>query len=218
MHGASEPRGMATADAGPLEGLTETAKEHPRALTAVLTVVGYALVIGTLYVGLPIYPTISLGTVNLLSHAIAVINTTTVVLLLAGVKFVREGDLRRHRAAMLGAFGLILLFLVLYLLKTGGGGQKEIVAPGTAEAVYLWMLAIHIVLSVLAVPLVLYNVIVGVTHSNAEVGDTAHARVGRVAVVVWSVSLTLGVAAYVLLNHVYDYEFVRLLVAVPIPF
>lgn len=214
MRGAFEPWPMATADAGPL---SRTAKEYPRALTAVLTVVGYALVIGTLYVGLPIYPTISLGTVNLLSHAIAVINTTTVLLLLAGWKFIRDGDVRNHRRMMLAAFTLILVFLVLYLLKTGGGGQKEIVAPGTAEAVYLWMLALHIVLSVLAVPLVLYNIVVGTTHTREEIAHTAHARVGRVAVAVWSVSLTLGVAAYVLLNHVYTFEFVRLLVRIPVP-
>jgi putative membrane protein len=206
---------MATADAGPL---SRTAKEYPRALTAVLTVVGYALVIGTLYVGLPIYPTIDLGTVNLLSDAIAVINTTTVVLLLAGWKFIREGDVRRHRAAMVGAFTLILVFLVLYLLKTGGGGRKEFVGPDAAALAYFAMLGIHILLSVLSVPLVLYNITVGLTHSREEIRRTAHARVGRVAVAVWSVSLTLGVAAYVLLNHVYTYEFVRLLVAVPGPF
>jgi putative membrane protein len=206
---------MATADAGPV---SRTAKEYPRALTAVLTVVGYALVIGTLYVGLPIYPTISLETVNLLSHAIAAINTATVVLLLAGYRFIRAGDVRRHRAAMLGAFGLILLFLVLYLLKTGGGGQKEIIAPDGATIAYLAMLGIHILLSVLAVPLVLYNITIGLTHSQEEMRGTAHARVGRWAVGIWSVSLTLGIAAYVLLNHVYTYEFVRLLVRVPAPF
>jgi len=206
---------MATADAGPV---SRTAKEHPRALMAVLTVVGYALVIGTLYVGLPIYPTIDLGTVNLLSDAIAVINTTTVVLLLAGWKFIRDGDVRRHRAAMVAAFTLILVFLVLYLLKTGGGGRKEFVGPDTAALAYFAMLGIHIILSVLSVPLVLYNIIVGLTHSTPEIRETAHARVGRVAVAVWSVSLTLGVLAYVLLNHVYTYEFVRLLVRVPAPF
>jgi putative membrane protein len=203
---------MATADAGPV---SRTAKEHPRALTAVLTVVGYVLVIGTLYVGLPIYPTIDLGTVNLLSDAIAVINSLTVVLLLAGWKFIRDGDVRKHRAAMVGAFTLIMVFLVLYLLKTGGGGRKEFVGPDAAALAYFAMLGIHILLSVLSVPLVLYNVIVGLTHTVPEIEYTAHARVGRVAVAVWSVSLTLGVAAYVLLNHVYTYEFVRLLVGVP---
>jgi putative membrane protein len=205
---------MATADAGPV---SRTAKEYPRAVTAVLTVVGYVLVIGTLYVGLPIYPTIELGTVNLLADAIAVINTAAVVLLLAGWKLIREGNVRRHRAAMLGAFTLILVFLVLYLLKTGGGGRKEFVGPDTAALAYFAMLGIHILLSVLSVPLVLYNITIGLTHTREEMRRTAHARVGRVAVAAWSVSLTLGVLAYVLLNHVYTYEFVRLLIGVPLP-
>ena len=203
---------MATADAGPV---SRTAKEYPRAVTAVLTVVGYALVIGTLYVGLPIYPTIELGTVNLLADAIAVINSAAVVLLLAGWKLIREGNVRRHRAAMLGAFTLILVFLVLYLLKTGGGGRKEFVGPEAAALAYFAMLGIHILLSVLSVPLVLYNITIGLTHTREEMRRTAHARVGRVAVAAWSVSLTLGVLAYVLLNHVYTYEFIRLLVGVP---
>lgn len=184
-------------------------KTHPRATVAVLTVVGYALVVGTLYVGLPVYPTISESTVNLLADAIAVVNSLTVGCLLAGWYAIRQGNVRRHRALMITAFSLILLFLVMYLLKTGGGGRKEFVGPDTAALFYFAMLAIHIVLSIVSVPLVLYNVVIGITHTTAEIRETAHARVGRVAVAVWSVSLTLGVFAYVLLNHVYGYEFVR---------
>jgi putative membrane protein len=196
---------MATADAGP----GALAREYPRAIVAVLTIVGYGLVIGTLYVGLPIYPTIGVETVNLLADAIAVVNTVTVACLLAGYYYIRKGDVRKHRALMLTAFGLILVFLVMYLLKTGGGGRKEFVGPETAALFYFAMLAIHIVLSALSVPLVLYNVVVGLSHTTEQIRETAHARVGRIAVAVWSVSLTLGVLAYVLLNHVYTYEFVR---------
>ncbi|MFC7177369.1 DUF420 domain-containing protein [Halosegnis marinus] len=192
---------MATADAA-------VVKQHPRATVAVLTAVGYALVVGTLYVGLPIYPTIDLPTVNLLSHAIAAVNTVTVVCLLAGWREIRRGNVRRHRALMLASFALILVFLVMYLLKTGGGGRKDFVGPTLPYYGYLAMLGIHIVLSILSVPLVLYNVVVGLTHTTEEMTRTAHKRVGRVAVAVWAVSLTLGVLAYVLLNHVYAFEFV----------
>jgi putative membrane protein len=196
---------MATADAGP----AALAREYPRAVVGVLTVVGYTLVIGTLYVGFDFYPTISESTVNLLADAIAVVNSVTVGCLLAGYYYIRQGDVRRHRAFMITAFSLILVFLVMYLLKTGGGGRKEFVGPETAALFYFVMLAVHIVLSALSVPLVLYNVVVGLSHTTEEIRQTAHARVGRIAVAVWSVSLTLGVFAYVLLNHVYSYEFVR---------
>lgn len=184
-------------------------RNHPRVVTAVLTVVGYVLVLGTLYVGLPIYPDISLQTVNVLSHAIAVINTTAVALLASGWWYIRRGDIDRHRTAMIAAFALILVFLVLYLLKTGGGGRKDFVGPQLAYYAYGAMLAIHIVLSIVSVPVVLYALVLGLTHTPAELRGTAHARIGRIAAAAWILSLSLGVIAYVLLNHVYTWEFVE---------
>jgi putative membrane protein len=105
---------------------------------------------------------------------------------------------------MLTAFGLILLFLVVYLLKVGGGFEREIVgAPTGIYEAYLAMLAIHILLSILAVPVVLYAIVLGVTHSFAELKGTNKARIGRIAAGAWILSLTLGIITYLLLNHVY---------------
>ena len=188
------------------------AREHPRALAAVLTVVGYAVVVGTLYAETGIYPEISESTVDLLSHAIAIVNTATVGSLIAGVYFIRTDQIKKHRAAMITAFVLILVFLVMYLLKTGGGGRKEIVAGAPLRSVYLGMLGIHIFLSVLAVPFVLYAITLGLTRTPAELKRTAHARVGRIAVTAWLVSLALGIFAYLMLTFYYgpeQIEFVR---------
>lgn len=200
---------MATAD-----GTGGVVRTHPRVVTAVLTAVGYGLVLGTLWIGLPIYPRISAATVDLLSHLIAGINTVTVVLLAMGWYFIRSGRVRRHRAAMISAFVLILLFLVLYLLKTGGGGRKEVVGgPEILQSVYLATLGIHILLSILAVPVVVYALTLGLTRTPAELRSrTPHRRVGRVAASTWIVSLVLGIVAYVLLNHVLVFEFVRLVI------
>lgn len=188
----------------------DLARQHPRVVTATVTIVGYVLVVGTLFVGLPIYPEIGLGTVNLLSHAIAVVNTATVALLVAGWYWIRQGDVRKHRIAMVTAFVLILLFLALYLTKTGGGGRKDVVGSGPVVTAYLAMLAVHVTLSVLAVPVVLHALVLGLTHSPAELPDTIHPRIGRVAAATWIVSLVLGIAAYVLLNYVLAFEFVEL--------
>jgi len=194
-------------------------RARPRAVAAVLSVVGYALVGGALTGAIPLFPALSRSTVNLFSHLIAGVNTLALGSLLAGVYFIRNGEVRKHRAAMLTAFSLILLFLVLYLWKTGGGFEKSILATGAVRTVYLAMLAIHIFLSVVSVPVVLYAAILGLTHAPAELRETNHARVGRIAAVAWSVSLALGILTYVLLNHVYGWE-VReaaalLLLAVP---
>jgi len=194
-------------------------KGSVRSLTVVLTVVGYVLVLGTLYLGLPIYPSIDLGTVNALSHAIAAINTVATTCLVLGWVEIRRGNVDRHRALMGSAFALILVFLVLYLLKTGGGGTKEIaLEPGLAYYAYLAMLAVHILLSVVSVPVVLYAILLGVTHTPRELREeTPHRGVGRVAAGAWIVSLSLGVVTYLMLNHVYGYEFVEAMISMPLP-
>lgn len=181
-------------------------RARPVLTTAILSVIGYALVIGTFAGIVDIYPDLSTATVDLLTHLIAIINTVALACLLAGVYFIANRDIRRHKLAMLAAFSLILLFLVVYLLRVGGGFEKVIVAPDLVRAVYLVMLAIHIVLSIVAVPVVLYAVVLGLTHSRSELAETFKARVGRLAAGAWILSLFLGIVTYLLLNHVYESE------------
>ncbi|SFR47673.1 DUF420 domain-containing protein [Halogeometricum limi] len=187
-------------------------KEHPLAVTAVLSVVGYALVVGTFLGWVPgrVFPDLSLEQVNLLSDAIALVNTVNVLVIAAGWRWIRRNEIRRHAAAMVTSFVLILVFLVMYLTKIGGGGTKEFVGPAFAYYPYLAMLAIHIVLSIVSVPVVLYALVLGLTHSPTELrNDTPHKRVGRIAASAWLLSLALGVVTYLLLNHVYGWEYTQ---------
>ncbi len=187
-------------------------REHPRSFAAVLTLVGYVVVIGTLYADTGVYPEISESTVDLLAHAIAIVNAATIACLIAGIYWIRSNQIEKHRAAMIAAFVLILVFLVMYLLKTGGGGRKEVLAGAPLRTLYLSMLGIHIFLSVVAVPFVLYAITLGLTRTPAELKQTAHARVGRIAVTTWLVSLILGIVAYLMLTFYYgpeQIEFVR---------
>lgn len=196
-----------------LEGLRSRVRERPLATVAVLSVAGYALVIGTFLGAVPdwVYPYLTKAQVDLFSHAIAVINTVTTVLLVLGWKWIREGKVERHRKAMVSAFSLILVFLVLYLWKIGGGGTKYIGdAPELIGLLYFVMLVVHIVLSVVSVPVVLYAITLGLTHTPHELRTaTPHAKVGRIAAGAWIVSLVLGVVTYVILNWGYPGEFVR---------
>ncbi|WP_254537350.1 DUF420 domain-containing protein [Halomarina litorea] len=201
-------------------------KEHPRAVTAVLSVVGYALVLGAFAGVIPLFPELSRDTVVLFSDLIAVVNSLALTALLVGWRFIRRGEVEKHRAAMLTAFSLIVVFLVLYLWKVGGGFEKSIAIregqflaayAGIVEPFYLAMLATHIVLSVVAVPVVLYAIVLGLTHTPEELRNTAHARVGRIAVTAWSLSLFLGVVTYVMLNHVYSWEVREALLLVVVP-
>jgi len=190
---------MAVADT-----LQSHARASPRRVTAVLSVVGYALVFGT-FGGVIPFPSISNETVIVLSDAIAVVNTAALSAIVAGVYFIRTDQVRKHRAAMLTAFGLIVLFLVLYLLKVGGGFEKSILVEGPVYYAYLVMLAIHILLSAISVPVVVHAVVLGLSHSPSELRQTVHARVGRIAVAAWGLSLFLGIVTYVMLNHIYGW-------------
>jgi putative membrane protein len=187
-------------------------REHPLVTTVVLSVVGYGLVIGTFlgFVPATVFPDLTLTQVNRLADAIAVVNTVATVSLLAGWYWIRQDEVAKHRYAMGTGFGLILLFLVLYLTKIGGGGTKEFVGPALAYYAYLAMLFVHIVLSIVAVPVVIYALVLGLTHTPRELrAETPHRRIGRIAAGAWILSLALGVVTYLLLNHVYDWEFVE---------
>lgn len=180
-------------------------RARPLVVTAVLSVVGYALVIGT-FLGLFdwAYPTLTETQADLLAGAIAVVNTAALLSLIAGVYYIKNRELEKHRLAMLTAFGLILVFLVIYMLRVGGFGEKEIIAPTIATVIYQAMLAIHILLSIVSVPVVIYVVLMGLTHTPQELTETPKAKIGRIAATAWILSLFLGVVTYILLNHAYD--------------
>ena len=197
---------MATASAD------NAAKRHPLAATIVLSIVGYAAVVGTFLGVVPrsVFPDLSLTAVNRLSDAIALVNAVNVLVIAAGWRWIRKGEVRKHATAMVTSFALILVFLVMYLTKIGGGGTKEFVGPTFVYYPYLAMLAIHILLSIVAVPVVLYALVLGATHSPAELREeTPHRRVGRIAAGSWLLSLTLGVITYLLLNHAFSWEYVE---------
>ena len=176
---------------------------NPGKTTAVLSVVGYVVVIAS-FAGLFPYPDISDSTVNLLSHLIAVINAVTLATILSGYYKIREGDVEAHKKLMLASFALILLFLAVYLFKVGGGGTKVFEGPRVVKIyLYLPMLAIHLILSVVSVPVVLYAVVLGLTQPIDKLPDTAHPKVGKIAVAAWSLSLALGLITYLLLNIIY---------------
>lgn len=137
----------------------------------------------------------------LLPLAIAVINAAALFCLLSGWRAIRAGLVRRHRAFMLGATGLISLFLVLYVARVALGGVKAFPGPPVVRAyVYLPVLAVHVILSIASVPLVVHNVLTGITRSSVDMAKSGHPAVGRVAVLLWSVSLALGILVYLLLN------------------
>lgn len=182
------------------------ARDHVRGLTAVLSVVSLALVFGAVLGAIPrgAIPRASDAVLNAIPHVNAAISTVAIVTILAGIRFVRAGEIERHQRMMLTSFGLFATFLVLYLYKLVVKGTETFPGPDTVyQFVYLPTLAIHILLAIVCVPVVYYVLLLALTRPVAEVFDTQHARFGRIAASLWLISFVLGNVVYVLLYVVY---------------
>lgn len=187
------------------ESIRTRVRSNPRPVTALLSLVGYVLVVGVFSGTISVYPELTESQVLLFAHLIALVNTAALASIVAGVYFIRQGEVRKHRAAMLTAFTLILVFLFLYLWKIDGGFERSLVAPAFVKIPYLLMLGVHILLSIVAVPVVVHAVVLGLSHPPAELSETIHPKVGRIAVGAWGLSLFLGIVTYVILNHTFEW-------------
>lgn len=85
------------------------------------------------------------------------LNGLSTILLTAGYLFIRTGRQTAHRAAMLSAFGVSVMFLVTYVLHKilVSGVHTPFGGEGAIRTFYYVMLFSHIVLAIAIVPLVL---------------------------------------------------------------
>jgi putative membrane protein len=182
------------------------ARDYVPSLTVLLTVVSLALVFGAVLGAIPqsLLPEASAGVLNAIPHVNAVISTAAIGTIFLGVRFIRRGDVRKHRTMMLTSLVLFVLFLVLYLYKVILQGAAEFPGPANVyQFVYLPTLAIHILLAIVCIPLLYYVLLLGLTRPVAEIYETRHKTVGRVAASLWLISFFLGNVVYVLLYVVY---------------
>lgn len=182
------------------------ARRHSLAVAALLSAVALALVFAVVGGAVPsgALPRAPDAVVEAIPAANAAISVAAVAAILAGVRAARGRDFDAHRRFMLASTGLFGAFLALYLYRIALVGTTDFGGPAAVERfVYLPLLAVHVLLAIVCVPLVLYVLTLATTRSRADLFDTAHARVGRVAAALWVVSFTLGVVVYALLYLVY---------------
>ena len=175
-------------------------------LTAVLSLVSLALVFGAALGAVPrgAIPRAPDAVLTTIPHVNAVVSTVAVVTILAGVVFARRREFGKHRIMMLASAGLFAVFLVLYLYKVALEGPADFPGPDAIyRQVYLPLLAIHILLAVVCIPLLYYVLLLATTRPISALVDTAHARVGRVAASLWLISFVLGNVVYAMLYVVY---------------
>jgi putative membrane protein len=132
--------------------------------------------------------------VSVLPAVNAWLNGASAVLLAAGWVFVRRRRIAAHRACMLGAFCVSVLFLVSYVTYHALAGSRPFPGQGWTRWVYFPILVTHIVLAAAMVPFVL------TTLYRALGADFArHARLGRLTLPLWLYVSVTGVVVYCML-------------------
>lgn len=124
----------------------------------------------------------------------AVLNTIATLLLVAGWVFIRQGNWRAHRAAMIAAFAVSTIFLACYLTYHYLVGHVPFRGQGPIRAVYFTILISHILLAV-TVPVLAISMFVLVFRGRLE----AHRRLGRITLPVWLYVSVTGVVIYLML-------------------
>jgi putative membrane protein len=182
------------------------ARNHVPALTGLLSAVSLALVFGAVLGIVPdgTLPRAPATVINAIPHLNAGISVLAIGTIGSGWRAIRRGEVRRHRALMVISLGLFVAFLALYLYKVVLEGPAAFPGPETIyQFVYLPILAVHILLAIVCIPLLYYVLLLALTHSIEEIPQTNHPRIGRTAASLWMISFALGVVVYLLLYAVY---------------
>lgn len=185
--------------------MQQQVKENVPVVTGLLSVVSLALVFGAALRAIPssVVPTFD-PLITIVPHLNAIISLTALVTISVGWYWIRQGEIKQHRVAMITSVLLFALFLVLYLYRLIHEGPKEFPGPDTIRSsVYLPLLAIHILLAIVCIPLLYYVLLLALTRPVSEIYESNHRRVARIAAPLWLVSFALGVVVYALLYIVF---------------
>ena len=134
--------------------------------------------------------------VTVLPTVNAVLNASAAVAMVLGFVAIRRRRVTVHRACMLTAVGLSVLFLCSYLIYHAQVGSRPYGGSGWLRTAYFAILLTHTVLAVAIVPMV------GTTLYRALRSQFArHARVARVTFPLWLYVSVTGVVVYWMLYH-----------------
>ena len=128
----------------------------------------------------------------------AALNATAGGLLVIGHRFIRRGEILRHRACMLSAFVVSNAFLVSYVVYHAEVGSVRFTHGGWPRVVYLAVLGTHVPLAALIVPLALVTLVMGLKGRFDR-----HVRFARWTYPIWLYVSVTGVMVYLMLYHLW---------------
>ena len=125
----------------------------------------------------------------------AILNGLAATALLIGYTFLRARRIAAHRASMITAFVFSSLFLVSYIAHHALHGDVRYPLHAAYRTFYLWLLASHILLAVVALPLVLVTFFFSLSGRFPQ-----HRKVARWTFPIWLYVSVTGVFTFVMLR------------------
>jgi putative membrane protein len=186
-------------------------KEKSYTLPIITISIAIPMAVTFLILGLHTKVDVGFNTKNLpLFHAI--LNSTTAILLLASLFFIKNGRVRAHRTANLTAVVLSAIFLISYVIYHSSNpsvkygdlnhdgilSDSEKMQAGNLRYVYYFVLSSHIILSGIIIPFVLFTL----QRAFQERFDK-HKKLARITWPLWFYVAVTGVIVYVMISPFY---------------
>jgi putative membrane protein len=125
----------------------------------------------------------------------AIFNGLAAISLVIGYTFIRARRIAAHRAAMITAFAFSTLFLVTYILHHALHGDVRYPLHAAYRSLYLPLLASHIILATVALPMVLATFFFSLSGRIPQ-----HRKIARWTFPLWLYVSVTGVVTFVMLR------------------
>jgi putative membrane protein len=125
----------------------------------------------------------------------ALLNGLCAMALCVGLYFIKHHNRQAHRTSMLVALAFSSVFLISYIVNHALHGDTRFPGHGPVRMLYLSILASHVVLSIVALPMVLTTFFFSLTGRFAM-----HRRIARLTFPIWLYVSVTGVVVFVFLK------------------
>jgi uncharacterized membrane protein YozB (DUF420 family) len=126
------------------------------------------------------------------------LNATSAIFLLAGFVLIRRGERALSQRCMLGALASSALFLTCYVVYHANVGSRPFEGQGAIRVVYFGILATHVVLAAVILPIALMTAARGLRAQYDR-----HVGIGRWTLPLWLYVSVTGVVIYLMLDQLY---------------
>ncbi len=150
-------------------------------------------------------------------HVNASLNAMATVLLLIGLRLIKNGRVEAHKRIMLAAFAASIAFLACYIWKVTQFGHDRFTHPGMIHYIYDVILASHVSLAITVPFLATRQIYLGFralgccapeVHQAEQLAAAAayrekHRRLARITFPIWLYVSVTGVIVYLMLYHLW---------------